>query len=158
MVMVMPALSFLLTIKTVIMQELDPIWDEGEYPVEEINPSADNLNDALGIPEERSLEIRILAMKSLLKHKNIHKAMVDVSEICVHPNELAYGNYVIGAEVTFLKQVGKIYEEKMNAMIEQMEAKLRGEDKQEKSLDDVDLNFPEEEEEKEEPLVFDDEN
>ncbi len=43
-------------------------------------------------------------------------------------------------------------------MIEQMEAKLRGEDKQEKSLDDVDLNFPEEEEEKEEPLVFDDEN
>lgn len=156
--MVMPALSLLLTIKTIIMRELDPLWDEGDYPVEEINPDADHLNDALGIPEKRSLELRILAMKSLLKNKNIHKAMVDVSETCVHPNELAYANYVIGSETTFLKQVGKIYEERMLATIEHMEAKLKGEDKQEKSLDEIDLNFPEEEEEKEEPLVFDDED
>jgi len=156
--MVMPALSLLLTIKTIIMRELDPLWDEGDYPVEEINPDADHLNDALGISEKKSLELRILAMKSVLKHKNIHKAMEDVSEICVHPNELAYGSYIIGAEVTVFKSLGNIYEGKMLAVIEQMEARLRGEDKQEESLHEVDLNFPEEEEEKEEPLVFDDEN
>lgn len=140
------------------MLKLGPAWDKGDYPVEEINPGADLLKDALGIPEKRNLELRIIVMESLLKKGTVHKTMIDVSEICIHPNELAYANYAIGVEVTLIEKLGESYREKMLAIIESMKAKLKGEDEQEKSLDEIDLNFPEEEEENKEPLVFDDED
>lgn len=138
------------------MKKLDPIWEEGEFIVEEVNSSEDGLHAALGIDEERSYEIRILLMKSVIKHKSVHKSMIDVSKICVHPNELAYACYIMGVEVTYLKRIGSDYKDKMEKQIEQMEALLKGEEKKAEE-EDVDLTFPEEEEEEEEPLVFDDE-
>jgi len=134
------------------MKKLDPIWDKGEYPIEKINPDAGNIDRILGISKERELEIQIAAIKSILEYKKIDEAMMKVSEICVHPNELAYANYIIGTETTLIKLMGKAYEKKMEKSIKDMEAELIGEDNQEKSLDDVDLNFPEE---KEESLVKD---
>lgn len=135
------------------MKELSPAWDPGDFPVKEINPDTDSLSEILGITDKRGKELVLLTLKAIDKHHTIHQAMIDVSEECVHPNELAYTNYVLGAEVTKMKMIGSNH---LADRIKEMEKEMRGENTAEESDDE--LNFPEEEKQEEEPLVFDDEN
>jgi hypothetical protein len=139
------------------LKELDPCWDPGEYVVEGVNKDTDILSESLGISEERNLELRIMVTKSIIKHKNIHKTMIETSEECCHPNELALVNYLIGNDVALLKH-GNGFAEFMEKQLVKMEKELnalRNGEAAPADDDDEELTFPEEPEEKEEPLVFD---
>lgn len=136
---------------------LDPIWEAGEYEVVEYNEDSENLSDSLGIPDERQLKLRVIASKSMLLHNNVHQPMIEVSEECCHPNELAYACYVIGSEATMLKHAAG-YRKYLEKQIKLMEAKLNGEEVPQGASedDDEELVFPEEPEKVEEELTFDD--
>ena len=131
MVMVMPALLLLLITKQRLMSRrkktayktLEPCWDPGDYKVEEINES-DELSISLGLSEERYLELRIAGMKAILKTESIVTAMVELSEEVVHPNELVLIGYMIGSDVTMLKNVTN-FKKAMENGVKDLEERLQ---------------------------------
>jgi hypothetical protein len=60
-----------------------------------INPDSEKIFEALGITEERLIELESYARKAFIATDKLTAAMVEASTFCKHANELAYVMYVI---------------------------------------------------------------
>lgn len=65
-----------------------------------INDEAEGIKEALGITEERSVEI-ISELQRLNEEKiNVSKMLEEVSKFVVNANELVFSGFVVGTSVT----------------------------------------------------------
>lgn len=79
--------------------------------VVEVNPDAEHLEDALGITNERSIELHRMVMHALIDEGSISTMLVKLSEKCNHPNELVIISWVAHKYLSAKKRTKGNFEE-----------------------------------------------
>ena len=63
-----------------------------------ISPDADNFSEALGISDERSVELFKIVEASIINKKGQQQSLEEISKHAKHPNELVFMSYYVGVE------------------------------------------------------------
>ena len=74
--------------------------------VVEVNPDADSLEDALGISNDRLMELHKMVMHGIIDDTNVSALLVRLSEHCNHPNELVVVCWVTHKYLTAKRDTG----------------------------------------------------
>lgn len=80
---------------SITLMDVSKVEETKHLHVECINPDSDKIFEALGMTEERLMELESIAKKCFIATDKLTAAMAEASKFCKHANELAYVVYVI---------------------------------------------------------------
>lgn len=131
------------------MNHVYEIDDLDMLEVEVLNEGTDSIPEALGISDERDKELQKITTEAFIEEETITGAMVKISEEVIHPNELAYCCFKMGAMRERMS-----HDPLFAAAIAARNEKKKKEEQQQ--ADAAELVFEEDDKAEEEDLNFDD--